>query len=177
MHLRLAQQSFRSTSDARRSRHQRCTRLRHSSIEPSDSATRYSMTTASEFWQEHEQRVEAAWRSVAFLLGLAALLLIALPCTDALRPMSDSMAQWFQRAGAPVTVFAFLAQNKASHLGDLLTPGSFGSPEIMALRSRYLSKQKCGLGFSTCLTIIGTIVWAYGDLLFIHVARLASAAA
>lgn len=135
------------------------------------------MTTASEFWQEHEQRVEAAWRSVAFLLGLAALLLIALPCTDALRPMSDSMAQWFQRAGAPVTVFAFLAQNKANHLGDLLTPGSFGSPEIMALRSRYLPKQKRGLWFATCLTIIGTIVWAYGDILFNNVARLVSAAA
>ncbi|KWZ40241.1 hypothetical protein WS73_23060 [Burkholderia savannae] len=70
-----------------------------------------------------------------------------------------------------------MAQNKASHLGDLIAPGTFGSPEIVALRSRYLPKQKRGLWIATCLTIIGTIVWAYGDLLFNNVARLASAAA
>ncbi|MCA8153368.1 hypothetical protein DF044_24135 [Burkholderia contaminans] len=135
------------------------------------------MTTATEIWREHERKVEATWRSIVYLLALAALLLITLPCVDALRPAGESMAQWFQRAGAPVTVFAFLAQNKASHLGDLLTPGSFGGPEIMSLRSRYLPKQKRGLWFATCLTIIGTIVWAYGDLLFNNVERLASVAA
>ncbi|UTV54770.1 hypothetical protein [Burkholderia arboris] len=132
--------------------------------------------TAAFDWQEYELKVESTWRFVICLLALAALLLIALPCANALRPASDSMAQWFQRAGAPVTVFAFLAQNKASHLGDLLTPGSFGSPELMALRSRYLPKQKRGLWFATCLTIIGTVVWAYGDILIVNVARLASAA-
>lgn len=150
-------------------------RSRHSFIELSDSVTEDSMTTATEFWREQEQKVEATWRSIACLLALAALLLIALPCAHALRPASDSLAQWFQRAGAPVTIFAFLAQNKASHLGDLLTPGTFGSPEVMALRSRYLPKQKRGLWFATCLTIIGTIVWAYGDILFNNVARLVSA--
>ncbi|MDN7458565.1 hypothetical protein [Burkholderia cenocepacia] len=133
--------------------------------------------TAAFDWQEYERKVESTWLSVAGLLALAALLLIALPCANALRPASDSMAQWFQRAGAPVTIFAFLAQNKASHLGDLITPGTFGSPEIMALRSRYLQKQKRGLWFATSLTIIGTIVWAYGDILFNNVARLVSAAA
>lgn len=131
--------------------------------------------TAAFDWQEYELKVKSTWRFVIFLLALAALLLIALPCANALRPASDSIAQWFQRAGAPVTVFAFLAQNKASHLGDLLTPGSFGSPELMALRSRYLPKQKRGLWFATCLTIIGTVVWAYGDILIVNVARLASA--
>jgi hypothetical protein len=135
------------------------------------------MSSASEFWQEHERKVKATWRSVACLLGFAALLLIALPCTDLLRPASDSMAQWFQRAGAPVTIFAFLAQNKASHLGDLITPGTFSTPEIMALRSRYLPRQEWGLWLSTCLTIIGTIVWAYGDILLNNVARLVSTAA
>lgn len=124
------------------------------------------MTTAIELWREHEQKVESTWHSIVCLLALAAILLVALPCTDALRPASDSMAQWFQRAGAPVTIFAFLAQNKASHLGDLITPGTFGSPEIMALRSQYLQKHKCCLWLATCLTIIGTVVWAYGDILF-----------
>lgn len=133
--------------------------------------------TAAFDWQEYELKVESTWRFVICLLALAALLLIALPCANALRPASDSMAQWFQRTGAPVTVFAFLAQNKASHLGDLITPGTFGSPEIMALRSRYLPKQKRGLWVATCLTIIGTIVWAYGDILFNNVARLVASAA
>jgi hypothetical protein len=87
------------------------------------------------------------------------------------------MAQWFQRAGAPVTVFAFLARNKASDLDDLITPGRFGSAELIALRSRYFPKQKRGLWIATCLTIIGTIVWAYGDLLLDNVAHLVSAAA
>ncbi len=133
--------------------------------------------TAAFNWQEYERRVESTWRAVAYLLALAAVLLIVLPCANALRPASDSMAQWFQRSGAPVTVFAFLAQNKASHLGDLLTPGSFGSLELMALRSRHLPRQKRGLWLSTCLTIIGTIVWAYGDILFNDVARLVASAA
>lgn len=135
------------------------------------------MSTASEYWQEHEQKVEAAWHSVMCLLALAALLLIALPCADALRPTSDSMAQWFQRTGAPVTVFAFLAQNKAGHLSALLTPGGFGSAELVLLRKQYMPKQKWGMRVSTGLTVIGTIIWAYGDILFNNVARLVASAA
>lgn len=133
--------------------------------------------TAAFDWQEYELKVESTWRAVAYLLALAAVLLIALPCANALRPASDSMTQWFQRAGAPVTVFAFLAQNIASHPGYLPPPGSLGSPEMMALRSRYLPRQKRGLWLSTCLTIMGTIVCAYGDILFNNVARLVASAA
>lgn len=133
--------------------------------------------TAAFDWQEYELKVESTWRFVIFLLALAALLLIALPCANALRPASDSIAQWFQRAGAPVTVFAFLAQNKAGHLSALLTPGGFGSAELVLLRKKYMPKQKWGMRVSIGLTVIGTIVWAYGDVVFKYSAHLASAIA
>ncbi|MEY1594103.1 hypothetical protein AB3K92_35445 [Burkholderia sp. Bmkn7] len=133
--------------------------------------------TAAFDWQEYELKVESTWRFVICLLALAALLLIALPCANALRPASDSMAQWFQRTGAPVTVFAFLAQNKAGHLSALLTPGGFGSAELVLLRKQYMPKQKWGMRVSIGLTVVGTIVWAYGDILFNNVARLVASAA
>ena len=135
------------------------------------------MTVASDYEQEHRRKVEAAWTSVVRLLAIAATLLVALPFADALRPASDSLPLWFQRAGAPVTVFAFLAQNKAGHLNALLTPGGFGSAELVLLRKQYMPKQKWGMRVSIGLTVVGTIVWAYGDVVFKYSAHLASAIA
>lgn len=109
-----------------------------------------------------ELKIKRTERSIAAFLFLAVLVLL-LPFVDVLRPDGESVATWWQRAGAPVAVFAFMAQNKSQYLGALLTPGSFTSAEFEFLRKKYRRTHQMGLSAAIALTIIGTVVWGYGD--------------
>ncbi|WP_345785429.1 hypothetical protein, partial [Ralstonia edaphi] len=66
----------------------------------------------------------------------------------------------------PVAVFAFIAQNKCQYLWSLLTPGSFTSAEMESLRAKYRRTHQISLSVAIVLTVIGTVVWGYGDLFF-----------
>lgn len=54
-------------------------------------------------------------------------------------------------------------QNKSQYLGALLTPGTFTSSEMEALRRKYRRIHKIGLSAAIALTVIRTVVWGYGD--------------
>lgn len=116
----------------------------------------------AEYLIQHELKIKQTVRSIEVLLCFAVLVLL-LPFVDAFRPAGESVATWWQRAGAPVAVFAFMAQNKSQYLGGLLTPGSFTSAEFESLRRRYRRTHQMGLSAAVVLTVIGTVVWGYGD--------------
>lgn len=111
---------------------------------------------------QHEVKIRRTARSIAAFLFLAVLALL-LPFAHAFRPDGETLATWWQRAGAPVAVFAFIAQNKSQYLGALLTPGSFSSADFESLRMKYRRTHQMGLSAAIFLTIIGTVVWGYGD--------------
>ncbi|KHK58678.1 hypothetical protein PI87_02755 [Ralstonia sp. A12] len=116
----------------------------------------------AEYLTPHELKIRRAVRSIAAFLSLAVLALL-LPFVDAFRPAGESVATWWQRAGAPVAVFAFIAQNKSQYLGALLTPGSFTSAAFESLRGKYRRTHQMGLSAAIALTVLGTVVWGYGD--------------
>lgn len=120
---------------------------------------------SAQFWTQHERKIEQTVRAIAAFLTLAVLALL-LPFVDVLRPAGESVATWWQRAGAPVAVFAFIAQNKCQYLWSLLTPGSFTSVEMESLRAKYRRTHQISLSVAIILTVIGTVVWGYGDLFF-----------
>ncbi|MDN7178581.1 hypothetical protein M0D69_11215 [Caballeronia sp. SEWSISQ10-4 2] len=113
---------------------------------------------------DHERRVK---RAIALMVAftLAAIFSTLLPLFGSLRPPNEALGSWWQRAGAPITVFAFLAQNKANLLGALLTPGTFTSAPFEALRRKYRLFHSYGFRISIFLTVLGTLVWGYGDVL------------
>lgn len=117
---------------------------------------------SAQFWTQHEGKIKRTVRAIAMLLSLAVLALL-LPFVEAFRPAGESVATWWQRAGAPVAVFAFIAQNKSQYLGALLTLGSFTSAEMESLRAKYRRTHQLSLAAAIVLTVIGTVVWGYGD--------------
>lgn len=90
-----------------------------------------------------------------------------LPCllsfAPSLVPKSQPMNMWFQRSGAVMSIFALLAQSGASHMQELIRPGTFG--ETAVLYRKYDGAQRAVSGASIILAIAGTVIWGYGDLL------------
>lgn len=115
-------------------------------------------------WKKHEERIRLVRVHLAALLLLAIVATVA-PLFGFFKPASETLGVWWQRGGAPTVVFAFLAQNKAQLLGALLTPGSFTSDEMEALRKKYKGSHQIGAAGASVLTVSGTVVWGYGDLL------------
>lgn len=122
----------------------------------------------SDYWLEHESKIRWTIWAITWRLLIASLFLI-FPFIDTLRVGGESVATWWQRSGAPIAVFAFLAQNKASWLKSLLSAGSFGSEELTELRKKYYRWQVRGNNAAIVLTVVGTIVWGYGDKLLVVV--------
>lgn len=119
---------------------------------------------ADAFWQRHENRIRNV-RVQLFTLLLLAIIGTFFPLLGVFKPAGEALGVWWQRGGTPTVVFAFLAQNKAQALGALITPGSFTSDEMESLRSKYKANQRMGNIAASALTVSGTAVWGYGDLL------------
>ena len=100
-----------------------------------------------------------------FAYAAIAMLFMLLPFVDALRPHDQSVGAWWSRAGAPMTVFAFLSQNIATRVGEHLQWGAFGSEGLGQLRKKYLPVRTIGFRLAVVLTVMGTLIWGYGDLL------------
>lgn len=125
---------------------------------------REAITMTAGIWHKHEARIRKTLIQLGALLMLAILATIV-PLFGAFKPVGELLGVWWQRGGAPTVVFAFLAHNKAQYLGALLTPGSFTSDEMESLRSKYKVSHQLGTGAAAVLTVSGTVVWGYGDLL------------
>lgn len=123
------------------------------------------------FWQKHENRIRSA-RAQLIALLLLAMIATIVPLLGVFKPAGEILGVWWQRGGAPTVVFAFLAQNKAQYLGSLLTPGSFTCDEMESLRSKYIVSHQIGVGAASSLTVSGTVVWGYGDLLLSWITRI-----
>jgi len=112
------------------------------------------------FWIDYQSKIKTAVMQMAVLLSISALLTV-LPLAGVLRPATESVATWWQRAGAPIAIFAFLAQ----YLGAVLTPGSMTSPQMEGLRQAYRRRHQLGIAAATVLSALGTVIWGYGDLI------------
>ena len=63
-----------------------------------------------------------------------------------------------------MTIFAGAAQIKAANIATMIAGSTFG--ETWGFYHRFKDQQKTVAWLSLALTIIGTFVWGYGDLLF-----------
>ncbi len=114
---------------------------------------------------EYEKMLKDAWWQI-LCLSIIAAILILFPFVDAFKPDDQPIKLWFPRIGAPIAIFALLAQNKVNYLGELLTPNTFSTAELNELSLRYKKKQRIGNAVSLFLTMVGTLIWGYGDLIW-----------
>jgi hypothetical protein len=114
---------------------------------------------------DYERRIRIAiWPMlVCCSLTIAAL---GFPFTGWWKPSTEPFGSWFARAGAPVTIFALIAQTRVARLSAVLTPGHFGHMGFNSLRDKYRWCETVGNAVALVMTIVGTVIWAYGDLVW-----------
>ena len=138
---------------------------RHNALLLSEVQEQVNMTDVDQQAIDYEKRIRCAIRQMV-LWCIFAVAAVGFPFTGWLMPSSEHFALWFARAGAPVTIFALIAQTRVTQLADVLTPGHFGRTALNNLRDKYRWWKRAGNAMSIFMTIVGTVMWAYGDLLW-----------
>lgn len=123
--------------------------------------------TMKVFWTDNRR----TWFYFVLIVALLAIAFLA-PITantffGALKPSAESSGVWFQRSGAISTVFALLAATlQADASRKLWTPGSLGDIHKLTVLSSFDGKFSICQNLSFLFTVLGTVIWGYGDILF-----------
>ncbi|MGI9563837.1 hypothetical protein [Pseudomonas fulva] len=79
----------------------------------------------------------------------------------------ESRGIWIQRSGAVTTLFSFIAGAMAVFTsGRLYTPGFFGNKHKLDVLVEFKYRFRVAEFLIFLLSILGTAVWGYGDLLY-----------
>ena len=113
---------------------------------------------------DYEKRIKRAFLQV-LILCLCAVVPPLFSLTGIFAPEDEPLGQWFQRAGIVMTVFAVLAYFKAAGIATTMIGGSTFA-ELWEVYHKYNRLQALAAWLSLVLVVIGTLIWAYGDLLF-----------
>lgn len=108
-----------------------------------------------------QQSLSLSW----VIVGLA----IAIPIMALIMPFPSvaelDRAGWFGRSGAVTTVFAILAEVILIRAKLSITPPGFGWKGLKEQRDNFIPKFERPELLILILTILGTLIWGYGDLL------------
>ncbi|MCW6054171.1 hypothetical protein [Pseudomonas fragariae (ex Marin et al. 2024)] len=111
--------------------------------------------------QDLQQSLSLSW----LILGLAIVvpvvaLIIPFPRVEGL-----DRAGWFGRSGAVTTIFAILAEVILIRAKLSITPPGFGWKGLQEQRGRFIPKFERPEWLILILTVVGTLIWGYGDLI------------
>lgn len=99
------------------------------------------------------------------LLSIAAAAPIAAGF-EVLKPFDSTVAAWVQRSAAITTIFALLAPEVgAIALNRLYIPGTYGDVGKLETYALYAPRFGALRYWAVCITVLGTLLWGYGDLL------------
>ncbi|WP_190977129.1 MULTISPECIES: hypothetical protein [Pseudomonas] len=116
-------------------------------------------------YQPTNKDLDKAIRDARIFIVIA----IAVPVLALLlpKPSTVELGNWFGRSGAVTTVFALLAQAVLVKAKFWITPPGYGWVGLNEQRARYLPKFDWHENKLFVLTILGTVIWAYGDVPFL----------
>lgn len=104
------------------------------------------------------------WLGLILVVFAIAAPFIAL--TGWLKPVDDTDAIWFQRSGAVTTIFSLLTGAGISSILNRLCPRGMTDLNIEVIRGRFQIRFECIEIASLVATVIGTVIWGYGDILW-----------
>ncbi|MHB2138316.1 hypothetical protein ACX64L_10230 [Pseudomonas monsensis] len=82
-------------------------------------------------------------------------------------PVGESRPIWVQRSGAVTTLFSFIAAGMSVFTsGRLHTPGFWGDQNRITILVEFRGRFQFAEALIFILSITGTALWGYGDLLF-----------
>lgn len=117
------------------------------------------------YWTD-ERRTQLYFCVVVVLLVIAVLAPLTVNNFFIIyKPSNESSGVWFQRSGAVTAVFALLAitlQTAASR--KLVVPGVLADKAKIEVLNRFRWRFAFCENFSFLLTVIGTLIWGYGDV-------------
>lgn len=115
----------------------------------------------------HKSTTWICYSIVIFLIAVA----VAAPLYALLGDwMADGEKRgtWVQRSGAVTTLFSFIAGAMTVFTsGRLHTPGHFGDQLKLNVLIQFKSKFRAAESAIFLLSILGTAIWGYGDLLYV----------
>ena len=84
-------------------------------------------------------------------------------------PIGEKREIWIQRSGAVTTLFSFMAASMIVFTsGRLHTPGFFGSQVKLEILVEFKNYFRVAEALIFVLSIIGTVVWGYGDIIYLR---------
>lgn len=90
-----------------------------------------------------------------------------------IRPSFETIEVWFQRSGAITTVYALLSTTVADMgLRKLHRPGEYGDLYKLQVLDEFANSFEKVRWIALVLTVIGTLIWGYGDTVFKHIVQL-----
>jgi uncharacterized membrane protein YuzA (DUF378 family) len=117
-------------------------------------------------WKDDRKRTQVYLGVCITLLVIAVAAPLATGVFDLFRPESETIGEWFGRSGAITTVFSLLVVSTLNEgLRNLWIPGQLADLEKIAVHEQYKPRFNWCENIALVLTIIGTIIWGYGDLL------------
>lgn len=109
------------------------------------------------------------WHSLS-LSWLLIFLAAVIPVLASIIPFPQAVgldrAGWFSRSGALTTVFAILAEGVLIRAKLSITPVGFGWVGLQEQRDKFIPKFNGPEWLIFTLTVIGTLIWGYGDIPF-----------
>ncbi|ELL1154953.1 hypothetical protein RWG76_001138 [Pseudomonas aeruginosa] len=115
---------------------------------------------------EHRRRTWYCLGAIWVLLIVAGLAPV-LAGLGVLRPPAEHAAIWFQRSGSVATVMALLGGLVIPYTYNKLhVPGTWGEDEGLQVLGEFKMSFKSGECVAFAITVAGTVVWGYGDLLW-----------
>ncbi len=93
------------------------------------------------------------------------LLIPILAWNSVLKPESEFVNIWFQRSGSLMTIFALIADVLIVNIHQLLYPSGYVDVDFDEFKKKYYPVYIVLTVIAVALTISGTLVWGYGDLI------------
>jgi len=113
---------------------------------------------------------QSLWLSWVILLLAIVLPILALAISFPRIPGLDR-AGWFSRSGAVTTIFAILAEVILIRAKLSISPPGWGWDGLQEQRDKFIPKFSYPELLILTLTVVGTLIWGYGDLLFTGLTR------
>lgn len=103
------------------------------------------------------------------ILCVSAVLVEVLSFSTSLRPNCETLALWFQRSGAITSIFSAFAQYRIGNFGESIRGGMFN--ESWWLYRLFNTHHYVMSWIIAAITVWGSFVWGYGDLLIKYIER------
>ena len=120
--------------------------------------------------EEEDRRPRARVIAWCFYLGclllLAASVFAPIYSWSGWRPAGENPGIWFQRSGAITTIFSLLSVTILTMgTNTLHKPGTWGDKQKLEVLDEFGLRFSIAEWSSLGLTITGTFIWGYGDLI------------